>query len=106
MVNTLAELDVMGISFVSVTEPFDGTSPEGKLLIHLVSAFSEFERAIVRGTNVQVLDRSLSVVRTVVRPKATWGINGAAISHDGWLALASGSRSGLRARAVEFVSLT
>jgi site-specific DNA recombinase len=47
MVNTLAELDVMGISFVSVTEPFDGTSPQGKLLIHLVSAFSEFERQVL-----------------------------------------------------------
>jgi len=47
MVNTLAELDSMGISFVSVTEPFDGTTPQGKLLIHLVSAFSEFERQVL-----------------------------------------------------------
>ena len=47
MVNTLAELDAFGVSFASVTEPFDGTSPQGKLLIHLVSAFSEFEKAIL-----------------------------------------------------------
>ncbi len=47
MVNTLAELDAIGISFVSVTEPFDSTTPQGKLLIHLVSAFSEFERQVL-----------------------------------------------------------
>lgn len=47
MVNTLAELDAMGVMFVSVTEPFDGTTPQGKLLIHLVSAFSEFERQVL-----------------------------------------------------------
>lgn len=47
MVNTLAELDAIGVSFVSVTEPFDSTTPQGKLLIHLVSAFSEFEKQIL-----------------------------------------------------------
>jgi DNA invertase Pin-like site-specific DNA recombinase len=47
MVNTLADLDAIGVRFVSVTEPFDGTTPQGQLLIHLVSAFSEFERQIL-----------------------------------------------------------
>lgn len=47
MVNTLAELDALGVKFVSVTEPFDGTTPQGMLLIHLVSAFSEFERQVI-----------------------------------------------------------
>lgn len=47
MVNTLADLDAMGVVFVSVTEPFDGTTPQGRLLVHLVSAFSEFEKQIL-----------------------------------------------------------
>lgn len=45
--NTLADLDATGVRLVSVTEPFDGTTPQGQLLIHLVSAFSEFERQIL-----------------------------------------------------------
>jgi DNA invertase Pin-like site-specific DNA recombinase len=47
MVNTLAELSALGIDFVSVTEPFDTCTPQGRLLLHLVSAFGEFERAIL-----------------------------------------------------------
>jgi DNA invertase Pin-like site-specific DNA recombinase len=44
MVNTLAELDAIGVHFVSASEVFDTTTPQGKLLLHLVAAFSEFER--------------------------------------------------------------
>lgn len=47
MVNTLAELDAFGVSFASVMDPFDGTTTQGKLLMHLVSAFSEFKRQVL-----------------------------------------------------------
>lgn len=47
MVNTLEELTALGIDFVSVTEPFDTTTPQGRLLLHLVSAFAEFERQVL-----------------------------------------------------------
>ncbi len=47
MVNTLAELDALNVAFVSVTEVFDTTTPQGRLLLHLVSAFSEFERQTI-----------------------------------------------------------
>jgi DNA invertase Pin-like site-specific DNA recombinase len=47
MVVTLDELNALGVNFVSVTEPFDGTSPSGRLLLHLVSAMAEFERSIL-----------------------------------------------------------
>lgn len=47
MVNTLAELDAWGIHFVSVTEPFDTTTPQGRLLFTVVSAFAEFERDLL-----------------------------------------------------------
>lgn len=47
MVVTLADLDAIGVAFVSVTEPFDSTTPQGKLLMHLVAAFAEFERATI-----------------------------------------------------------
>jgi site-specific DNA recombinase len=44
MINALAELEALGIAFVSVTEPFDTTTPQGRLLVHLVASFAEFER--------------------------------------------------------------
>lgn len=47
LVNTLAELAALGIDFVSVHEPFDTTTPSGKLLVQLVGSFAEFERNIL-----------------------------------------------------------
>jgi DNA invertase Pin-like site-specific DNA recombinase len=47
MVTTLDELAALGIGFTSVTEPFDTSTPSGKLLLHLVSAMAEFERSIL-----------------------------------------------------------
>lgn len=47
MVVTLDELAAMKIGFASVSEPFDSTTPSGRLLVHLVSAMAEFERAVM-----------------------------------------------------------
>ncbi len=47
MVVTLDDLAALGIAFVSVTEPFDTTTPSGKLLLHIVAAMGEFERGLV-----------------------------------------------------------
>lgn len=46
MVTTIDELSAVGVAFVSATEPFDTTTPQGRLLLHLVSAFAEFERQV------------------------------------------------------------
>jgi len=47
MVTTLDEWSALGIGFVSATEAFDTTTPQGKLLMHLTSAFAEFERNLI-----------------------------------------------------------
>jgi DNA invertase Pin-like site-specific DNA recombinase len=47
MVVTLDELSSWGIDFVSVTEPFDTTSPQGRLLFQVAAAFAEFERSLI-----------------------------------------------------------
>ena len=47
MVVTLDEWSALGVGFVSATEVFDSTTPQGRLLMHLVSAFGEFERAVI-----------------------------------------------------------
>ena len=48
MVVLLDELGSRNVSFVSVTEPFDTSTPSGKLLLHMVSAMAEFERGILQ----------------------------------------------------------
>ncbi len=47
MVMTLDELTALNIAFVSVCEPFDTTTPQGRLLLHLLSSFAEFERHLL-----------------------------------------------------------
>jgi DNA invertase Pin-like site-specific DNA recombinase len=47
MVTTLDELAALGVGFVSTTEPFDTSTPSGKLLLHIVSAMAEFERSLL-----------------------------------------------------------
>jgi DNA invertase Pin-like site-specific DNA recombinase len=48
MVTTLDELAALGVGFVSVTEPFDTSTPSGKFLLHIVSAMAaEFERSLL-----------------------------------------------------------
>jgi DNA invertase Pin-like site-specific DNA recombinase len=47
MVVTLDDWSSMRIGFVSATEVFDSTTAQGKLLLHLTSAFAEFERSLI-----------------------------------------------------------
>lgn len=47
MVAALAELDALGVAFVSCTEPFDTSTPQGRLMLHIVSAMAEFERGLL-----------------------------------------------------------
>ena len=45
---TLQELEHLGVSFVSLTEALDLTTPSGRAMAGLLSVFAEFEREILR----------------------------------------------------------
>jgi DNA invertase Pin-like site-specific DNA recombinase len=47
LVTMLDELASNGVGFVSITEPFDTTSPSGRLLLQIVGAMAEFERSLI-----------------------------------------------------------
>lgn len=43
----LEELDVAGVSFRSATEPFDTSTPGGRMFVQMLGVFAEFERASI-----------------------------------------------------------
>lgn len=48
LLNSLAEFDALGISFVSLTNAIDTTTPAGKLMFSIIGAVAEFERDLIR----------------------------------------------------------
>ena len=45
LVMLLDELQAVGVSFVSLSEGIDATTPAGRLQLHVLAAIAEFERA-------------------------------------------------------------
>ncbi len=48
LVNALADLDAMGIAFVSLRDNLDLSTPSGRLMFQIVGAMAEFERALTQ----------------------------------------------------------
>lgn len=48
LVETLHELDALGVAFVSLTEAIDMSTPSGRALAGMLAVFAEFERDILR----------------------------------------------------------
>jgi DNA invertase Pin-like site-specific DNA recombinase len=47
LVNALEEMEALGVDFISHSENIDTTTPAGKALFVMVSAFAEFERSLI-----------------------------------------------------------
>ena len=48
LVNSLAELENLGLSFVSLRDSIDLSSPSGVLMFQLIAAMSQFERSLIQ----------------------------------------------------------
>lgn len=48
LIVSLDELKTLGVGFVSFKESLDFTTPTGRLMFHLLGAFSEFEKELIR----------------------------------------------------------
>lgn len=46
--NAIKALDANGVAFVSMTDGFDLTTSQGKLMFGMLSCFAEFERNLIR----------------------------------------------------------
>jgi DNA invertase Pin-like site-specific DNA recombinase len=47
LVNLLAELEALGIAFVSLRDNLDLTTPAGRLMFQVIGAMAEFERSLI-----------------------------------------------------------
>jgi DNA invertase Pin-like site-specific DNA recombinase len=48
LVNSIAELENLGVSFISLRDSIDLSSPSGVLMFQLIAAMSQFERSLIR----------------------------------------------------------
>ena len=62
----LGQLDDLGVTFVSVAESFDSSSPSGRLQRNILGSFAEFERE-------QIRDRMMSGHLAIARQGYWWG---------------------------------
>lgn len=70
LIITLDEFASLGISFVSYGENLDFTTSTGKLLFHLLGAFAEFERNLIRERVKAGLANTKAKGTILGRPKA------------------------------------
>ena len=63
------ELTALGISFVSLGEGIDCTTPAGKLQLHILAALAEFERERIRERVLAGLQRARAQGKRLGRPR-------------------------------------
>ena len=56
----LEELDGVGVAFRSATEPFDTTTPAGRMMVQMLGVFAEFERATIVDRVIAGMERKAS----------------------------------------------
>jgi DNA invertase Pin-like site-specific DNA recombinase len=69
LILTLDELNALGVSFVSLGEGLDTTTPAGRLQLHILGAIAEFERARIAERVKAGVDRARRQGRRLGRPE-------------------------------------
>jgi site-specific DNA recombinase len=60
LAEVLETLDAAGAGFRSATEPFDTTSPAGRMMVQMLGVFAEFERATIIDRVIAGMERKSS----------------------------------------------
>lgn len=69
LVDALAELEALGVAFVSLRDNLDMSTPAGRLMFHVIGAMAEFERSLIQERVRAGLMRARSKGHTLGRPK-------------------------------------
>jgi len=69
LVNALAELEAVGVAFVSLRDNLDLTTPAGRLMFQIIGAMAEFERALIQERVKAGLRNARAKGRKLGRPR-------------------------------------
>lgn len=69
LVNALAEFEALGISFVSLKDNLDLSTPSGRLMFQIIGAMAEFERSLIRERVRAGLKNARAKGRKLGRPR-------------------------------------
>jgi DNA invertase Pin-like site-specific DNA recombinase len=69
LVSLLDEFNSLGVIFVSVRDQIDLSTASGRLMVHIIGAFSEFERSLIRERTMAGLAFAKSKGKQLGRPK-------------------------------------
>lgn len=65
----MEEFSSLGVDFISFKESIDTSTPAGKILFTMISAFAEFERSIIRERVIAGMERAKAKGKILGRPK-------------------------------------
>ncbi|MCS7240458.1 MAG: recombinase family protein [Candidatus Bipolaricaulota bacterium] len=69
LVTSIDELRRLGVHFISIGDNLDTSTPNGRLLFHILSAFAEFEREIIRERMQAGRERAKAQGKACHRPR-------------------------------------
>jgi DNA invertase Pin-like site-specific DNA recombinase len=70
LVNALAELEALGVAFVSLRDNLDLSTPSGRLMFQIIGAMAEFERALIQERVRAGLRNARAKGKRLGRPRA------------------------------------
>ena len=70
LVNSIAELEAIGVSFISFRDNLDLTTPSGRLMFQIIGAMAEFERALIQERVRAGLRNAKAKGKKLGRPRA------------------------------------
>ncbi len=71
LVNSLAELETLGVDFVSLRDNLDLSTPSGRLMFQIIGAMAEFERALIQERVKAGMRNARAKGRRIGRPPQT-----------------------------------
>jgi DNA invertase Pin-like site-specific DNA recombinase len=69
LVTAVAELEAVGVAFVSLKDNLDLSTPSGRLMFQIIAAMAEFERALIRERVIAGLRNAKHKGRKLGRPR-------------------------------------
>jgi DNA invertase Pin-like site-specific DNA recombinase len=102
VLHIMERIAAAGAGFRSLTESVDTTTPAGRMMMHMVGAFAEFERGMIRERTVEGLKAAKAAGRVGGRPPKLNAAQRAALLED----VLSGKRTAAEAARLWNVSGT